>query len=500
MTTTPVSVGEVRRWVRRRQAAHLDRGETLGNFYFALLFVAIVVGMLHRQLAVVFWPETPNASLLAGVSIITGLVGGLYLMLRRLGPLALSRPASSWLLTAPVSRRALLLPSLGAAVALATVAGALGALAIMGHVVHRPLPDQVALLPLLGALAAIVLLLAALAAQAGRWWTDWSDHAAYLLLAAGLAGLVADSASTAPAAPEGWPQARFVVPAVVTLALIAATAAIFAVRALGRTPNDRILEAAVTAGTLADSAFGVEPSFVTDMIERRYWARRKLRSTRLWRRVPVLVAHDLVLLRRRPRRLLWLLGGAGLPGLFSTAPGWLLAIAILIGGLVAGGVTTANIRTDTGNPWMLRMLGLSSRDAVLQRGYVPAAIAAIWYVIALSLLRILGDLPAGPWWALGLVLGPVGGVAAVRKARTGFVDNGMLPIDTPMGSIATGPLIAAFAGVDVLIVGIPTVVMIATGEPLTWTGILIQAIVAGLAIRAYLAGTTAHDRVELSAH
>src|SRR3712207_7893026 len=32
-------VAAVRRWVRRTQSAHRERGETLGNFYFGLLFV-----------------------------------------------------------------------------------------------------------------------------------------------------------------------------------------------------------------------------------------------------------------------------------------------------------------------------------------------------------------------------------------------------------------------------------------------------------------------------
>jgi hypothetical protein len=453
--------------------------------------------MVHRQIRAVLWPGHAHASQLAGVSIVLALAGALYLLLRRLGPLALSRPASSWLLTAPVSRRSLLLPSLIAAVLTAAVAGALGALAIMGHVLARPLPGSAVWLPLLGALAAIGLLLVALAAQADRWWTDGSDQIAALLLAAGLAGLVVDSAVRPPHFFDHWP---LVVPAVGALALIVVVSLAFAVRAIGRTPNDRILEAATTAGTLADAAFGVEPSFVTDMIERRYWARRKLRSRRLWRRVPVLVGQDLLLLRRRPRRLLWLAGGVALPALFGSAPAWLLAVAVLIGGLNAGGVTTATVRTDTGNPWMLRMLGLSSREAVLQRSYVPVALAAIWSAAALTLLRILGELPAGPWWLLGLVLGPVGGIGAVRKARTGFVDNTIMPFDTPMGSVATGPLIAAFAGFDVLLLGVPSIVLIGQGNPLSWTGVLVQAAVSALAVRAYLAGTTANDRVELSSH
>ncbi|WP_067507749.1 DUF6297 family protein [Actinoplanes sp. TFC3] len=490
---TAVSVLQVRRWVRRSQAAHKERGETLGNFYFALLFVAIVGGMVHRQIAAVVWPGHPTAAPLAGVSFAVALAGALYLLLRRAGPLALSRPASSWLLTAPVSRRSLLLPSLGVAVLVAAVAGAVGALGIMGHVMVHPVAE----LPLLGALGAIVVLFVALAAQAGQWWTELSDNAAYLLIAAGLAGLVVNSA-----ADLHWSfDARsWVVPAIGALALIAAAGLAYSVRTLARTPNDRILEAATTAGTLADAAFGVEPSFVTDMIERRYWARRKLRSKRLWARLPVLTAQDLLLLRRRPRRLLWLLGGVALPALFSSAPAWVLAIAVLIGGLVAGGVTTANVRTDTGNPWMLRMIGLSSREAVLQRSCVPMILAGFWSAAALTMLNLLGTLPAGPWWLLGLALGPVGGVAAVRKARTGFVDNGLMPLDTPMGSFAIGPLIAAFAGVDVLLLGVPSIVLIGQGGPLSWNGVLVQAAVAALAVRAYLAGTTATDRVELTSH
>jgi hypothetical protein len=80
------------------------------------------------------------------------------------------------------------------------------------------------------------------------------------------------------------------------------------------------------AGTLLDSAFGVEPSFVTDMVERRYWARRgcgrggcPARCPYWWPRI--------CCWRRRPRRLLWLAGAAALPALLAHAPGWLLGVA-----------------------------------------------------------------------------------------------------------------------------------------------------------------------------
>nr|BFE68277.1 hypothetical protein GCM10020092_015780 [Actinoplanes digitatis] len=97
------------------------------------------------------------------------------------------------------------------------------------------------------------------------------------------------------------------------------------------------------------------------------------------------------------------------------------------------------------------------------------------------------------------MLGPAGAAATIRRARVGFVDNGLLPLDTPMGSFSTGPAISAFAGLDVLLLGLPTVVQIAQGTPLTWTGVAVQGAVAALGARAYVSGTTEKDRVELSA-
>ena len=496
--TVAVSVAELKRWIRRTQSAHRDRGETLGNVYFAVLFVLIAGGMVHEQIAALVWPAVPNASELAGGSLVLIISGGLYLTLRRLGPLALSRPATSWLLTAPVSRRRLLLPSLLVALISAGVAGAVGGLAVLGHVAARPVPGADALLPVVGSLLGAALLMVALGAQADRWWSSWSDHAAYLLVGVGLAGLVVDSAVGAPRADPGWPAEPVVTTLAGALAVVVTVLFLLAVRRLAATPNERILEASKTAGTLFDSAYGVEPSFVTEMVERRYWAHRKLRSRRLWRRVPVLVAQDLLLLRRRPRRVLWVAATATLPAVLAHAPGWLLGTAVLAGGLVAGGVTAGTIRTDAGNPVMLRLLGLSSRTAIGQRLWVPGVLSGLWYAAALALLHGLGDLPAGPWWALGLTLAPVGAAATMRKSRVGFVDNGLMPLDTPMGSVSTGPLLNAVAGLDVLLLGLPTVVQIATGDPLGWTGVAVQAAVAVIGARAYLNATTEKDRVELS--
>jgi hypothetical protein len=480
---TTVDVAAVRGWIRRTQWAHRSRSETAGTVYFVVFFLVVVGGIVHRPVAAVFWPRTPDASRLAGAALVAAGVGILFLAMRRLGPLGLSRPAASWLLPAPVSRRRLLAPSLWLGTALAAVSGALLGVAVAGHALARPAPGLS--VTAIGALGGVLLLLIALAAQAGRGWPAVADGVAGVLAAAGLAGFVVDSAVEAPPAAVTLPFGA-AAQAAGALALLDAVLLAVAVGRLARTPNERILESATTFGTLLDSAFGVEPSFVTDMLERRYWARRRLRSGRLSARVPVLVAQDLLLARRRPRRLALLAGAVALPALFAHAPRVLLAAAILLGGMAAATVPAANVRTDAANPVMLRLLGLDWRRAVTQRLWVPAVLAGIWYTASFGLLHALGDLPAGPWAALGPALAPVGAIAAVRKARVGMVRNDLLPLDTPMGTLSPGPLLSSVVGLDALLLGLPTVVQIAGGGPLSWTGVVVQAAVAGIATRAYI--------------
>ncbi len=126
-------------------------------------------------------------------------------------------------------------------------------------------------------------------------------------------------------------------------------------------------------------------------------------------------------------------------------------------------------------------------------------VAAVWYTLALSLLSVLGDLPRGPWWALGIALAPVGAVAAVRRGRVGMVRNDLLPLDTPMGTVSPGPFVNLAVGLDVLLLAAPVLVQLHRHTSLGWTLVLVQAVIGVVGARAYLAGTTAKDRVELKA-
>jgi hypothetical protein len=134
---------------------------------------------------------------------------------------------------------------------------------------------------------------------------------------------------------------------------------------------------------------------------------------------------------------------------------------------------------------------------LLQRMVLPGVLAGLWAAIALTVLSALDVLPPGPWWALGLVLGPVGAAAAVHRARVGFVRNELLPLDTPMGTVSPGPLVNLVIGPDMLLLGLPTLVGVAQGHPMTWLSVLTQLVVGLIGARAYLSGSTAPDRVEL---
>ncbi|BCJ42610.1 hypothetical protein GCM10010168_06480 [Actinoplanes ianthinogenes] len=494
--TVLVPLRPVRRWIHQRQASHRERGATLGNLYVAVLFVAVVGAMLHRQLATIFWPPVPDLGALPALALALLGAGFLLLALRAIGPVTLGRPAAYFLLTAPVSRRRLLLPSLRLAAAGAAVVAALVTTAIAGHAAPHDLAPAIIGG---GALLGIGLLLVAVVAQRSRGWATVLDRLATAAVAGGLALLVADTIGGVDSPPlRGWPSRSALLTVTATLAVVVAAGSALVVRKLALTPADRVLDAAKLTGTLFDSAFGVEPSFLTDMVERRYWAGRRLRSARPPARLPVLTGQDFLMARRRLPRLLWLLAATPIPLLLAGGPAWVPAVAVPLGAMVAAGTTTGTVNTDAGNPVLARLLGLGSRRALVQRLWIPGALAFLWSLAALLLLEVAGKLPPGPWWLLSLPLGVAGGVAAVRRARSGFVRNDLLPLDTPMGTVSTGPLVYAFAGPDALILAVPTVVGLIVGDPLSLTLIVFQFALALIGTRGYLVATTDPDRVELS--
>ncbi|WP_045742433.1 DUF6297 family protein [Actinoplanes rectilineatus] len=519
--TTVVPLREVRSWIRRTQSAHRDRGETLSTIYVIVLSLAVAAAMFHERLSALFSPVAAGMSEYGAVAGAVLSFALLFLGMRRAGPVTLSRPAAYFLLTAPISRRSLLLPSLSTGTIGAGLVGAAIAAALLGNAAPDSLDRSVSVtLTVAGLLAGAALSLVAAIVQASSGNGRAADRVVTVAAAGGLAALVAEAAGWTPPTPAGWPRTSVVVPAAGALAVAVVVLLLLGVRRAAQTPNDRLLEAAATTGTLFDTAYAMEPSFLSDMLTRRYWSTRRLRSAHLSRwvspsggspvtgrrsfsrlvpRLPVLAAQDLLLARRRVPHLLRLAAATTVPLLVARGPHWSLAAALLIGTLIAARTTSATVRTDAANPVLLRMLSLTSRQAVTQRLLVPAALGTLWATTALIWLSLAGTLPPGPWPLLGPALGAAAAVAAMRHGRAGFVRNDMLSLDTPMGALSPGPILNAVAGPDLmLLLALPALILIGSGLPPTPAAALLHTTAAIAGAFVYLSLTTAPTRTELS--
>ncbi|WP_201753728.1 DUF6297 family protein [Micromonospora rubida] len=480
----PVDDVNIRRWIRRRRIA-ADGRVDVSTIYTVTLASLMAVALVGQPVVAVVWPQEPPA---AGPSatVLVGAVAVLaafFVVLRQVGPLAISRSDATWLLPAPVSRRMLLTPALALTTVAALALGGVTGLAVAGHLVARPAGTAVVVAgAATGGAAAILVALVALYCQRRPSTARVADGAGVavgagcLVVAAGLqmyGELRLPVGGTPPAAVQL---------ALGCFALVSAIGAVVAaLRRLDGWPASPIAEASVTAGAYSDVVYAVEPSFLTEMSARRFWRRRTgIRTTNLIarRRIPPLVAQDLLIARRKVGKLWWLAGGAALPTLLADGPGWLLAGVLLIGALAAAGLTSESTHSDAANPAMLRLLGVPGRWVTAQRLVVPAAVAAVWGALALGGLQVAGVLD-GPWWALGIAAGPAVAVGAVQRARASAASIGTILIDTPLGAFPAGMLLWLANGVDVLaILTLPVSVGLITArapDVLGWPWVLAQA-------------------------
>lgn len=523
----PVSAATIRRWVRRHRGTDGVR-LSLENLYLGVLATLIAVAVFGRGLARAIWPDAPAADGTAEVTtvaVLTLLLVGIFAALRGIGPVTISRAEVTWLLVAPVSRRGLLLPAYARMLVVAMLAGAMIGLAGAGALAPRPV-DIVRLVASAALGAALGALLVALAtwAQRGRWVARCAAGGVLVLLAACAAVLLSDRLAGAArvavifryALPAGWfglPTSTLGVVAV-TMGLVAFAASVLVGGRLGRLSAGRIRAAAEAVGAYLDSAYAAEPEFAVAAGQRRFWSGRALRTIPLRaarrRRIlavlpvlpalpalPALARADLRVLRRSGWRLAGLAGTALLPALLADGPVWLVAIALPVGALHAAGRTLDGVRMDTENPALLRLLGLTGRQAVLARLLVPTMLGAGWCALALGSLALRGPGAAepsampvswGPWWTLGLAAGPAVGVSAVHRARSGRVRHDLPLLDTPAGAISPGPFIWLFAGSDLLALStLPALAAVVVGvDGVTWWWVLIQAGFSAVAVLAYV--------------
>ncbi|SCG18809.1 hypothetical protein GA0070610_5160 [Micromonospora echinofusca] len=479
---------DARRWIRRRRIAVEGRAD-IGTVYAATLALLMAVALLGQPLVRVVWPpDAPDGDpaltpFLGAVAVSAAFV----VVLRQLGPLSVSRSDATWLLPAPLPRRTLLAPALTLTTVAALVVGAVTGIAVTGHVAARPAGLLVlGAGAITGAAAAVLATLLALACQ---------RRPSLARLADGIGIAIGAGCLVLAAALRTTGDHRLPSPLIPPVAVLATGAAALAVgliaivltwRALENWPTAPIAEASINAGAYADVVYAVEPSYLTEMSARRFWrSRTRIRTTRLLtaRRVPPLIAQDLIILRRKAARLWWPLGAAAVPVYLANGPAWLLLGVVLIGALAAAGLTAESTHGDASNPAMLRLLGVTGRQMTAQRLVVPAVVAGVWLTVTLAALQAAGSL-AGPWWALGLLAGPAVAVGAFQRAKASAASIGTILVDTPLGAFPAGMLLWLLNGIDVLaVLTLPVsagLVTLQAPEALGWHWLLAQAVVSAL--------------------
>ncbi|WP_026403845.1 DUF6297 family protein [Actinomadura rifamycini] len=385
----------------------------------------------------------------AGLALVALAYAGFLTLARRFGPVALPAADASWLLLSPLPRRGVLARSAAALLVLALAAGAVlgvALLAVLGLPGDAPAALAGAVLPAVAATVGGAA--AAVLAQASPPWDtglqaliagSTAAAAAALLLGAGPGREV--RAAVADATPAAGPALA------VAGAVAAALLLRLAWRALDRVPARSILDASTRTGHVTAATVGLDPAALTWIAEEAHWRGRTLRS-RPW---PARAA--------RPAALAWIDWRR-----LARRPGLLCA-------LLASAAGPA--------------LGVAPRAALAARSVLPLLLGGAWLTLALAAPSIADGTA---WWAFGPAAAPALAAGALRMARRRPVDHAMPTLDTPFGSVPTGPVLWAATGLDVAALGCAPLLAALSAPPAAIGPYLAVQAVTGVAVlAAYLA-------------
>ena len=372
------------------------------------------------------------------------------------GPLSAAPATLMWVATGPVSRGQLLLPRFVAVLALGGLAGAASVLIGLSQ---GPSGTAVGVVIVIGLCAGVAVSAGATAVQATAHEPD-----RVLRGIAAVTGLVALAVSAAPAGMvgphrwPGWPTGHGTVWAGVAVVLAGAVSA-FAVRRLDRVRLAALRSAAASTAVVADGVGTADPGLMARVAEERRW-----RHSHLHGRLPrmpggtVIVAHDALALFRLPGRLPVAVALALVPVLVAalSVNETVLAGCWVFAGLLAVGQATTNVRYDADRPTLSRLMGRTDRQLAGLRSVIPTVVAVTWSAASVSLLLgdATGTLAAA---ALGAAAGPALAAGGLRAARRSRVRHDYPLIVTPMGVVASGPLLWSVQGPDLVVIGaLPT--------------------------------------------
>lgn len=473
---------QIREWRRGRADTRLV--DALGDAYVAV-FATLMLGSMAANVVVNVRGVIGTScaagtcaqarALLPWVFALAVLTAALALA-RLLGPMLTSPGVSSWLLTTPVDRRALLRPRLAGTVGVAFLAGGLLTTAAATLAGFAPAVVVAFAVAVAGACcAAVALACVGQAADSGL-----PRAATWVLVSLVWLGLLlldlgeVPAAGTSPAPGAAWAVAA------AGLCMLGLLAVVRAAGSLARLRRDQLTPGGALAPALSGALASLDFALLYDLLLARHWrARSTVRPVRgRGSGLAALVWRDVVRLRRNPQSLLVLAGAlvapylAGTLGLGRVVP----LVAAGVGFLAALGLFSA-LRVTSRTPGLVRALPFEPWQVKAASLAVPGALLLAWGLATAPDLHLS---TAGTTWP-GAVLAALAvgltAVTAVTRWMTGKPADYQLPLVTsPMGAVPTSLYASAARGLDVLLL-LSTPLLIAPGTGGAEVSLLLGAVV-----------------------
>lgn len=504
MTTVdlPVAAGvparQIRRQIRNYQNEQRSIIKIAGAIYYALVVVAIALGVFGAPIFGFFGVVLSGTTAAAGVaraysSVVApaaalALTGATLRVLLRIGPVWLPAVEVAWLLRAPVRRAGLFLSRL---LAVAIVSGLfVGTVACVVAAVSPPItPIGLVAVAALGVATGMALVAVGVLLQFTNETAERIGGAVGGALAG--IGVLASAAILVPSTsvlavvrdvlvwsgPWGWfalagHGGMLAVGGLVVAAVLAAASIVVFVVVLPRVRLGAVADASARTAIIVGAATVLDPGALAPAAEARRVGRRRPRG-RLprWRGLMAFVGQDLLVLRRRldraaaavvialgPGLALALTGGGRASAIFA-------GLVLLICGTWAAGLTTGPAGREANAAGLSRLLAVPAAQLRTVRLVLPIVVAIGWGVATFAVLGASFSGSMLMWLGLGVVAGPGWAVGALRTASRGPVRNDLPVLSTPMGLIPTGPLLWLVSGLDLAtLLTLPAWVAVGLGQ------------------------------------
>jgi len=472
--------GQVREW--RRGRAELSVMEAVSEAYIAI-FATVMLGSM--AVSVILNLRSASGAACTSTTCTTArelmpwLIGGVEVALclgvaRLFGPMLVSPAVGTWLVSAPVDRRPLLLPRfLGTGSVAFLVGGVLAA--VVGTLAGFPTATIAAFAVAVAAVCLCTVTLSTVvqarggrAAQVATWLVAGVVWAAVVALVL----QVLPAQRTPPSFSAVW------VAALVVAGLVAAVSGWRAVADLPRIHRDQLALGGRLVPSLSGALATLDLALIYDiLVSRRWLARSTVRSRRGGPSGPLaLVWRDVIRLWRSPQTVVVPAAALVLPYLGATlgiGEGVLL-LAGVTGFLSALGLCSA-LRVLSRTPGLVRCLPFEPWEARAATLTVPALVLVGWGLATAPAVHAAMPTTWGAALGLGAAVGVAGVVAAARwmTAKPPNYDRPL--VSSPAGGVPPTLFVSLLRGFDVLVLLLAPMLLASPSN-----GVLISLVLAGI--------------------